>query len=121
VAREGPGEPVHIWPEFFAPEEGLLERARRDRQPYDQWRDEGHLIATPGRTVDYAWVAKHIADRAAQCNLVRLHYDRWRIDLFRDELNRAGVAELPLEPMGQGYKDMSPALTSLRRWRSRAC
>jgi hypothetical protein len=21
VAREGPGEPVHIWPEFFAPEE----------------------------------------------------------------------------------------------------
>jgi phage terminase large subunit-like protein len=113
VAREGPGEPVHIWPEFFAPEEGLLQRARRDRQPYDQWRDEDHLIVTPGRTVDYGWVAQHSAERAAQWHLVQVNYDRWRIDLLKDELNRAGIFDLPLEPMGQGYKDMSPALDEL--------
>jgi phage terminase large subunit-like protein len=104
VAREEAGGPVHIVPEFFAPEEGLRERGRRDRQPYDLWRDQGHLIVTPGRTVDYTWVAEHIADRAANWNLVQLRYDRWRIDLLKDELNRAGITELPLQPMGQGYK-----------------
>jgi phage terminase large subunit-like protein len=113
IGREGPGGPIHIVPEFFAPEEGLFERARRDRQPYDLWRDEGYLITTPGRTVDYAWVAKHIAERAARCNLVSLRYDRWRIDLLKDELNKIGATDLPLEPFGQGYKDMAPAIDEL--------
>jgi phage terminase large subunit-like protein len=113
IGREGPGGPIHIVPEFFAPEEGLLERARRDRQPYDVWRDQGYLITTPGRTVDYGWVAKHIAERAARCNLVSLRYDRWRIDLLKDELNKIGAMDLPLEPFGQGYKDMAPAIDEL--------
>lgn len=112
VTREGPGEPVHIDPEFFAPARGLEERARRDRQPYDLWRDQGYLTVTPGWTVDYAFVAERIAERAGRCSLVQLRYDRWRIDLLKDELAKIGV-EVSLEPMGQGYKDMSPALDEL--------
>lgn len=109
VTRTGPGAPVHVWPEFFAPAQGLSERGRRDRQPYDLWRDKGILTATPGWTVDYAFVCQRIAQRQGQFNLRQLRYDRWRIDLLRDELNKIGI-EAPLEPMGQGYHDMAPAL-----------
>jgi phage terminase large subunit-like protein len=59
--------------------------------------------------VDYAWVAQRLLEVSQRRRLVRLVYDRWRIDLLQDELNKLG-AELPLQPMGQGYKDMSPAI-----------
>jgi phage terminase large subunit-like protein len=39
-------------------------------------------------------------------------YDRWRMDLFKKELDAIGV-ELPLVPHGQGFKDMAPALDAL--------
>ena len=42
-------------------------------------------------------------------NIVRLNYDRWRIEILRQALARLGVA-MPLEPMGQGFKDMAPAV-----------
>lgn len=112
VTRAGPGAPVHIWPEFFAPAQGLSERGKRDRQPYDMWRSQGILTATPGWTVDYAFVCQRIAERQAQFNLRQLRYDRWRIDLLKDELNKIGI-EVPLAPMGQGYHDMAPALDEM--------
>jgi phage terminase large subunit-like protein len=37
---------------FFVPEVGVVARARVDRVPYDLWRDQGYLEATPGDTVD---------------------------------------------------------------------
>jgi phage terminase large subunit-like protein len=39
-------------------------------------------------------------------------FDRWRIDVFNKELERAGL-DWPMEPHGQGFKDMSPALDTL--------
>ena len=39
-------------------------------------------------------------------------FDRWRIDLLKKELDAIGC-ELPLEPFGQGFKDMAPALDTL--------
>lgn len=39
-------------------------------------------------------------------------YDRWRIDLLRQEFEKIG-ADLPLVEWGQGFKDMAPALDAL--------
>ena len=47
VARDSSGL-VHMQPHFWAPAQGLRERAQRDRAPYDLWRDRGLLTATPG-------------------------------------------------------------------------
>ena len=41
-----------------------------------------------------------------------IRFDRWRIDVLKAELARMNV-ELPLEPFGQGFKDMTPALDVL--------
>ncbi|OHV12127.1 terminase large subunit [Kushneria phosphatilytica] len=102
----------HVWPIFWTPEEGLLERAKRDRWPYDQWAREGYLRTTPGATVDYSYVMRDIADLMRDCEVAGIAYDRYRIDLLRREAESIGV-NLPLLEHGQGYKDMAPALDTL--------
>lgn len=102
----------HVLPTFFAPQSGLAERSHRDRVPYDVWAKQGHLVLTPGATVDYEYVARWLAEFCGEHNVRRVSFDRWRIDVFKSELARIG-ADLPLEPFGQGFKDMTPAIDIL--------
>jgi phage terminase large subunit-like protein len=97
---------------FWTPSQGLEERARRDRAPYDVWHRQGFLRTTPGATVDYEHVAADMLEIFADMDVQAIAYDRWRIDLMRKELDRLG-ADLPLTEWGQGFKDMAPALDAL--------
>lgn len=97
---------------FWTPEQGISDRARKDRAPYDQWADEGHLYTTPGASVDYAHVAAQIARIVEPLDLHAIAYDRWRIDLLNREFDNMGI-ELPMVPWGQGFKDMGPAVDVL--------
>ncbi|WP_136415767.1 terminase TerL endonuclease subunit [Herbaspirillum sp. ST 5-3] len=104
-----------VWqvvPHFWTPAQGIHERAKRDRSPYDLWEQRGYLRTTPGATVDYEYVAHDMAEILDGLNVQAIAYDRWRIDLLRKELDKIG-AELPLVEWGQGYKDMAPALDAL--------
>jgi len=47
-------------------------------------------------------------------------YDRWRIEDLKRELDRIG-AEPPLEPFGQGFRDMAPALDKMERLVAEVC
>lgn len=98
--------------EFFAPEQGVRERAHRDRVPYDVWAREGHLTLTPGASVQYQAVAERLIDLCDTYPVHEIAFDRWRMDVLQSELARVG-AELPMVPFGQGYKDMTPALDTL--------
>ncbi|MCA0440161.1 MAG: terminase large subunit [Proteobacteria bacterium] len=109
------GQVDGVWqvqPHFWTPEQGLHDRGRRDRAPYDVWHRQGHLRTTPGATVDYEHVASDMLEILADLDVQAIAYDRWRIDLMRRELDKLG-AELPLMEWGQGYKDMAPALDAL--------
>lgn len=99
-------------PYFWTPSQGLEERAKRDRAPYDMWHRQGYLRTTPGATVDYGHVAAEIAEICAGLDLIAIAYDRWRIDLLKKEFERIGV-DLPLVEFGQGFRDMAPALDHL--------
>ena len=94
----------HIQPHFWTPAQGLMDRARRDRQPYDVWRDQGFLRTTPGATVDYEQVARDIAELTDGLNVKAIAFDRWRIDIFKKELEALSL-NLPLIPHGQGFKE----------------
>jgi phage terminase large subunit-like protein len=102
----------HVWPHFWTPEATMLDRAARDRAPYDLWVKQGHLTAVPGVTIDYGFVAHRMAEIASKCDLRVVRYDRWRIDDLKAALAAIG-ASLTLEEMGQGYKEMAPALDAL--------
>ena len=102
----------HVVPHFWTPEQGLQDRAQRDRAPYDVWHRQGYLHTTPGATVDYGFVASDMAAILSELNVQTIAYDRWRIDLLKNELDKIG-SDLPLSPFGQGFKDMAPALDAL--------
>lgn len=109
------GQVAGVWqvqPHFWTPAQGLVERSKRDRAPYDVWARQGFLRTTPGASVDYEHVAAGIADIVAGLDLHAVAFDRWRMDVLARELERAGMT-LPLLPWGQGYKDMAPALDAL--------
>lgn len=102
----------HVQAHFWTPEQGLADRARRDRAPYDVWARQGLLRTTPGASVDYEHVAADIAEILADLDVRGIAFDRWRIDLLKKEFDRLGV-DLPLVEHGQGFRDMSVALDAL--------
>lgn len=112
VAKDRVSGAWHVRPHFFAPQEGIHDRAHRDRVPYDVWAAQGLLTLTPGLSVEYQWVAERLLDLCDTYPVQCVGFDRWRIDVLLAELKRLG-RELPLEPHGQGFKDMTPALDAL--------
>lgn len=107
-----------VLPTFWAPEQGVRDRAHRDRVPYDMWAQSGHLMLTPGASIDYDWVASRVLELAGDWDLRVLAFDRWRIDSFKGAMERQGAdAELleRMKPFGQGFQSMGPALDALER------
>lgn len=98
--------------EFWTPADTLTEREDIDRVPYRQWRDEGHLMTTPGKTVDYSFVAARLGEHHADFSIVEAAYDRWQVEKLRAELEAAGI-DIKLVECGQGFKDMNGAVEAL--------
>jgi len=111
TARDREGT-LHVRPYFWMPQDSVIDAAKRDRAPYDVWVRQGLLRTTPGRVIDYAFVARDIGVLTADLPVAKIGFDRWRMDRMQSALDGAGVA-LPLESFGQGYVSMSPALDAL--------
>lgn len=101
----------HVKPTFWMAEDLVGDRARGDRVPYDLWVKHGHLLTTPGKSIDYEFVAHEIARLCAGLNVSGVAFDRYRMALLKPHLERAEVT-VPLHEFGQGYVSMSPALQS---------
>jgi phage terminase large subunit-like protein len=110
AARDGDGV-VHLMPFVFTPMQGLEERARRDRAPYDTWVKRGDMIAVPGATVDYSFVALWLRDTLSDLGIevATIEFDRWRWELMKKEADECGFASFATwNPVGQGFKDFAP-------------
>lgn len=103
---------LHVQAHFWMPADGVRDAAARDRAPYDLWVDQGHIRTTPGKVIDYDFVARDIGEICAGLDVARIAFDRWRMDRMKQAMERQGVV-LALEPFGQGYQSMSPALDAL--------
>ena len=107
----------HVQPTFWLPSEGLHDKARADRIPYDLWASQGYLQTTPGSTVSYEFVARHLTDVFDRHRVGRLAFDRWNMSHLKPWLLNAGFSEQVITekfvPFGQGYQSMSPALRDL--------
>jgi phage terminase large subunit-like protein len=83
----------HVHPTFWLPFEGLSEKSTADRVPYDLWHSQGHLQATPGRTVSYEFVAHHLRGLFQRYSIEKIGFDRWNMKHLRPWLLRAGFNE----------------------------
>lgn len=86
---------------FWTPGDTLVERARRDRVPYDAWVRDEYLYAPSGRAIDHAFVAHYLADVDAKYDLRGIAYDPHRIKYLERELMDEGI-EVKLVQHGQG-------------------
>lgn len=94
---------------------------------YSEWAKQGHLLTSPGRSIDPAIVALKIGELQKQYKVVGLAYDRWRMAELLREFDDIGLqawedkgdgktgSGLRLLPWGQGYKDMAPAIDAMER------
>lgn len=107
----------HVKPTFWLPEDGLYDKARKDRVQYDVWRDQGYLLTAPGKSVDYEYVAQYLARDFERYNIRKVAFDRWNMKHLRPWLIKAGFDEAFIDvhfvEMGQGTQSMSPALRDL--------
>lgn len=103
---------VHLLPLVFVPEHGLFEKSQRDKAPYVQWVKDGYLIACAGKTIDYAWITEYLRNYCQKMLVSSVNFDRWGIELFRQQAISAGFEANYWIPVGQGYKDFSPRLNA---------
>lgn len=106
-----------VKPTFWLPSEGLVNKSRSDRMPYDQWAQAGLLETTPGKSIEYEYVAHFLFRFFNQHKVRKIAFDRWNMKHLRPWLVKAGFTEEQVEEVfedfGQGFQSMSPALRDL--------
>jgi phage terminase large subunit-like protein len=101
---------------FWLPEDGLFEKSRADRVPYDLWAKDGFLQTTPGKSIEYEWVASYLRNLFDTNDVRAIAFDRYNMRFLKPWLEKVGFTEEELErfkDFGQGFVSMSPALREL--------
>jgi len=100
-----------LW-RHWCPADDIEQRSRRDRAPYEVWRDQGHLIATEGNTTDFKFVEAEILDLASSYDIIEVAFDR----TFAGEIVRNLADEgMNVVEFGQGFLSMGPASAEFTR------
>lgn len=105
------GELWEVLMYFWIPEDNMLERSKGDRVPYDMWVRAGHMTATPGNVVDYAYIRKKINELSELFNIKEIGYDPWgAVKLAVELTDEDGINMVETR---QGYKTLSPPTKDL--------
>lgn len=105
-------EPAQVLPFFWVPEDGMAERVRRDRVPYDVWARQGHIEATSGNVVDYDLIRQRLHELAARYQIREVGYDPWNATQLATQLLADGV---PMVPVRQGFGSLTGPTKELER------
>lgn len=110
--EEGSDEFYWILPRFFIPQENMIERARKDRVPYDAWVREGFIIATAGNVIDYDVIAREIELLGEQFQIREIAFDPWGAFQISQQLSAKGFEMVQFR---QGFISMSQPTKELLR------
>lgn len=112
-----------VFPYFWLPEHGLRERAKADKVPYDVWHDAGHLLTTPGKSIQYRFVAQELRRIFDKFDVQLFGFDRYLMSFLKEWLQKEDpITRKPLfsqaeldkfVDFGQGTASMTPALRDL--------
>lgn len=97
---------------FWCPGDDIRDRSKRDRVPYDLWRDKGLITATEGNRTDFSFITAAIIEDAKRYDMRELAFDRYFSEGLLDPLANAGIE---LVPFGQGFQSMGPPTSELER------
>lgn len=123
MVENGTYDKVKSW--FWKPKETLLEHETRDRVPYAVWEKQGFIKTTPGRAIQYSFIAHELAEINKTYTILGMAFDRYRIDDLMNAMQEIGVecfvdgkdnsrpGAIRLVPWGQGYASMTQAVEAL--------
>lgn len=117
VAEENGFVDVHS--SAWLPGDGIEEKSRSDRVPYDLWAKQGHLQTTPGRTIRYAHLASYLRTIFDGQDVQKVAFDPHKFQILEPLLVQEGFTEDEMalfEPVTQSYKFMSPYLSELEAY-----
>ncbi len=93
----------YVW----TPEETLRDRALHDKAPYPVWVDNGHLLTTPGPTLEYGVIREVLRRHREHFDIAQIGLDEWHAEKLIHELqNEDGfgtdgqVVAVPQRPSG---------------------
>lgn len=116
-------EKIKCW--FWKPQDTLDEHEKRDRVPYLVWKNQGIINTTPGRAIQYPFIAEELARINTDYVIRGMAFDRYRIDDLMNAMTAIGLecyvdgkdkeraGALRLVPWGQGYASMTQAVEAL--------
>lgn len=118
------GEESKVKPWFWKPKESLKEHEDRDRVPYSLWEKQNFIKTTPGRAIQYSFIAQELAEISKNYNILGIAFDRYRIDDLMNAMDEIGLdcyvegkdkqpVGIRLVPWGQGYVSMTQAVEAL--------
>lgn len=99
------GDHFDVRAEFFVPSEGVADRVKRDRVPYDQWIKDGWITPTEGAVIDYAVIRERLKAWRDAYDVREIGFDPWNAQQLMTELDADGFTCIPIR---QGF----PSLTS---------
>jgi phage terminase large subunit-like protein len=112
-----------VFPYFWLPEHNLRERAKADKVPYDVWHEQGFLETTPGKAIQYRFVAQKLRQIFNEFDIQLFGFDRYLMPFLMEWLKKQDEkTKKPLfsqqeidkfVPFGQGTASMTPALRDL--------
>ena len=90
---------------FYMPADVIQEKTVEDRVPYELWREQGWITATPGNIIDHDFIEQDIKDSCDLYDVIKIGYDPWKASQVVTRLKNEG---LELVVVRQGYATMSP-------------
>jgi phage terminase large subunit-like protein len=99
---------------IWTPEETLIDRARRDRAPYDVWVRQGHMRTTPGSRIDHRVIRETLAEIRPLYDITAIGFDPWHADKIITELvEEDGLALEQVVEVPQTFAGLSSACLHL--------
>jgi phage terminase large subunit-like protein len=104
---------LHTWLGWFwIPGDNLVDKARRDGAPYEVWERQGHIHATAGNVIDYAFIVAKIEELGLKYDIAEIAFDRWGAFQVSQQLMALGFT---MVGFGQGFASMSGPTKDLLR------
>lgn len=101
-----------IW-RYWIPEDGIVERSKQAKVPFNRWEAEGWILATPGGVTDYADIRSEIIHLGRERYAVKqIAFDPWNATSLSTELSEEGFE---MVKVGQNFSGISEAMKQLER------
>lgn len=96
----------------YLPQAALERRLKSGDKTMLGFRDSGHLVVTPGDTIDYEWIKRDIYHACEHFDVKGIGFDRWNSSQLVNDLV---AEEIPMIKFGQGHASMSAPMKDLMR------